>query len=115
MNWIKRRRQELHLSQQELADRIQLAGYNINWLIWFGVFPTIVALGSSSPGSIVYVPVVLLISLVGLVLTFVAWYLYWWLMAIGLTIGTTLLIVLLYTGAIEAVQFRNAFQAMLGG
>lgn len=30
MNWIKRRRKELRLSQQELADRLQLRGIDVS-------------------------------------------------------------------------------------
>lgn len=82
---------------------------------WFVVFPSIVALGSDNPGNIVYVPVILLVSLIGLLLAVVGWYIYWWLMAISLTIGTMLLLILLYTGAIEANRVRDAFQSMFGG
>jgi hypothetical protein len=87
----------------------------VSWLVWFGLLPTLAILWSDNPGNVVYVPVILLISLVGLFLGVVGWFLYWWLLAAWLVLGAVAVIVLLYTGDIEASQVRDALQSLFGG
>lgn len=79
----------------------------VNWFVWFGVFPALAALASDQPGNIIYVPVLLLLSLIALGITFAAWYLYWWLVAIAFTLAVAIVIIGLFIGAVEFSQIRE--------
>jgi hypothetical protein len=87
----------------------------VGWLVWFGVLPTIVILFSPNPGNVIYVPVILLISLVGLFLSVLGWFLYWWLLAAWFVLGAVIVFMVIYTGVVETNNIRQAVQALFGG
>lgn len=86
----------------------------INWVMWFAVLPSLLVLMSGSPGDLIYVPVILLLSIIWLLIGVIAWYLYWWIFAITSTLSLVFALILIYTGSIEFSGFREAFQSIVG-
>lgn len=85
----------------------------VNWVIWFGVFPSLAFIAADQPGNLVYVPVILLLSLIGLFITFAGWYLYWWLVAISFTLAVAFLVIGLFIGAVEVSQIRETIDEIV--
>lgn len=85
----------------------------VNWFVWFGIFPALAAIAADQPGNLIYVPVILLASLIVLGITFAAWYLYWWLIAIAFTLAVAFLVIGLFLGAVEVSQIRETIDQIV--